>query len=307
MSNDLPLKSSMDFAYGVPRTLAPGVVRLVANNPGPFTFRGTNTYLVGSDDLAIIDPGPADAAHIDALVAAADGRPVSHILLTHTHLDHSAGLPLLLAALPDGQDVKICGYGRVARAGGAADISPSGQDFIDSNFAPDTRLRDGDQLKGSGWLLTALHTPGHAPDHLCFALEGTGVIFSGDHVMGWNTSVVAPPEGNMADYMGSLEKLLARKDDRLMLPGHGGQIDEPERMVRAFLVHRTMREKAIMRLIREGTSTIPAIVAELYKDLDERLVSAASLSVMAHVEHLIMKDRVSCDGDVSFAAVLAAV
>src|SRR5262245_53439400 len=234
MAEGPQFRTTMDFTYGVPRELAPGVVRLVANNPGPFTFKGTNTYLVGSGEaLALIDPGPEDAAHHDAILAAVARRRVSHILITHTHRDHVDGLPALVAAT----GAMTAGFGRRAAEPGARRTSASGGEYIDQDFAPDTVLAHGDRLAHDGWAFTAVHTPGHAPDHLCFELEGTGVLFSGDHVMGWNTSVIAPPEGNMANYMRSLELLSGRAArDRVYFPGHGGRVEEPQRLVKAFLL-----------------------------------------------------------------------
>jgi glyoxylase-like metal-dependent hydrolase (beta-lactamase superfamily II) len=301
------LRTAMEFAYGVPRELAPGVVRLVANNPGPFTFKGTNTYLLGTGrEVALIDPGPADAAHLEAVLRAVGSRRLSHILITHTHRDHVDGLEALVAAT----GARTAGFGRRAIAPGRTVASPSGSEHVDQDFAPDVALAHGDRLEGDGWAVTALHTPGHAPDHLCFALEvpgerpaegagsGTGLLFSGDHVMGWNTSVVAPPEGRMADYLSSLE-LMGERADRVYFPGHGGRVAEPQRLVKAFLLHRRMREQAILDCIRAGTNTVSAIVPAIYRDLDPRLVKAASLSVMAHVEHLISRGLVRADSPLS--------
>jgi glyoxylase-like metal-dependent hydrolase (beta-lactamase superfamily II) len=287
-------RTTMNFAYGVPRELAPGVVRLVANNPGPMTFKGTNTYLVGTGELAIIDPGPEDAAHLEAILATIGRRRVSHILITHTHRDHIDGLAALVAAT----GARTAGFGRRAVEPGVKRTSASGSEYIDQDFAPDMRLAHGDRLQGDGWAFTALHTPGHAPDHLCLELEGTGLLFSGDHVMGWNTSVIAPPEGSMADYLRSLE-LLGERSDRVYLPGHGGRIEEPQRLVKAFLLHRRMREQAILDCIRTGTNTVRGLVPAIYRDLDPKLVNAASLSVLAHVEHLISRGLVRCDSPLS--------
>lgn len=282
MAEELPFKKTMNFAYGEPRELAPGVVRLVANNPSPFTYKGSNTYIVGSgDELAVIDPGPADLAHTEAIMRTVGKRRVTHILITHTHRDHTDGLPALLAAT----GAKTAGFGRRVPNRGTKGTSPSGSEFVDKDFIPDVPLADGDTLAGPDWSLTALFTPGHAPDHLCFALGETGILFSGDHVMGWNTSVVAPPEGNMGDYIRALDKLTPRKD-RLYFPGHGGQVEDPQRLVKAFLLHRRMREQAVLECIRQGTDTVRAIVPVIYKGLDPKLLNAASLSVLAHVEHL---------------------
>ena len=301
MTEQLSFRTEMEFAYGVPRELAPGVVRLVANNPSVFTFKGTNTYIIGDQELAIIDPGPEDAAHREAILKAAGDRRVSHILITHTHRDHIDGLAALQAAT----GALTCGYGRTAENPAGAAQSPSGSEFIDNDFRPDVVLRDGDTVSSPGWSLTALFTPGHAPDHLCFALGGSKILFSGDHVMAWNTSVVAPPEGRMSDYMTSLSRLLDR-DDTVYLPGHGGRVEEPRRTVRAYIVHRQWREQAIYGAIKDGHHSVPAVTALVYKGLDERLVKAASLSVLAHVEHLVERGLVRAETPLSLESRLSA-
>jgi glyoxylase-like metal-dependent hydrolase (beta-lactamase superfamily II) len=301
MAEGPEFRTTMNFAYGIPRELAPGVVRIVANNPGPFTFKGTNTYIVGTEELALIDPGPDEPAHLQAILDTIGGRRLSHVLVTHTHRDHTDGMPALLAAT----GARTAGFGRRARERGSRRTSPSGSEFVDRDFVPDVALADGGRLAGDGWSLTAVHTPGHAPDHLCFALDGTGILFSGDHVMGWNTSVIAPPEGNMAAYMGALEALAARQD-RVYFPGHGGQVADPQRLVKAFLLHRRMREQAILDCIRAGTNTVRAIVPVIYRGLNPKLVNAASLSVLAHVEHLIARGLVRCDSPLSADRALSA-
>jgi glyoxylase-like metal-dependent hydrolase (beta-lactamase superfamily II) len=298
---DLEFKTDMEFAYATPRELNPGVVRFVANNPSVFTFKGTNTYIVGTDDLVIIDPGPEDDAHFAAVMAFVAGRPVSHIAITHTHRDHVDGLDRMAASTK----ATVCGFGRDESSQGAL-INPKSTEYIDASFDPDIWLKDGDKISGSDWTLEALFTPGHAPDHLCFALPEKKVLFSGDHVMGWNTTVVAPPEGSMSAYMSSLEKLVGRPDT-VYYPGHGGQISDPQRMLRGYMVHRNWREQAILGAIRDGHTTITQIVALVYKGLDERLVTAASLSVQAHVDHLIEKKLVTSPGPTSFTDELAAV
>jgi glyoxylase-like metal-dependent hydrolase (beta-lactamase superfamily II) len=303
MANDLAFKTTMEFAYGHPRELAPGVVRLVANNPGPFTFKGSNTYLVGgASDLAVVDPGPDDPAHFDAIMAAVGPRRrITHVLVTHTHRDHTDGLERLRQAT----GAKVCGYGRSPPGAGRSQTSPSGREFIDHGFRPDIVLRDGDAISGPDWRVEAIFTPGHAPDHLCFALDTPRVLFTGDHVMAWNTTVVAPPEGNMADYMRSLERLAGR-DEELFLPGHGGRIEQPARWVKAYLLHRQWREHAILNAIKSGHATIEQIVSLLYGGIDERLRDAASLSVLAHVEHLIERGLVQCEGSPTFDRPLSA-
>lgn len=288
----IELSQRMNFVYGEPRELAPGVVRIVANNPSPMTFKGTNTYLVGTRTLAVIDPGPDDADHCAAIIRAITGRPVSHIVLTHAHGDHSDGIPRLAEALK----APLAAYGYEPPA--SRRTAPDGREVGLKSIRPDIVLRDRDVIEGDGWTLEVLFTPGHAPDHLSLALAGTGILFSGDHVMAWNTSVVAPPEGRMSHYLESLEKLRGR-GDTLYLPGHGGKLADPERMVRGYLIHRRMREDAILGAIRERPRTVEEIVALIYPGLEQKLIRAASLSVRAHVEHLIEKGLVHGDDPTS--------
>jgi glyoxylase-like metal-dependent hydrolase (beta-lactamase superfamily II) len=302
MAEALPFKTAMQFTYGEPRELAPGVFRIVANNPSPFTYKGTNTYLLGSTSVALIDPGPADPAHLAAILKTIGSRRLTHVIITHTHRDHTDGLPALLQAT----GAKTAGFGRRAATRGTTRTSPSGSEFVDQDFIPDVPLADGERLEGDGWALAAIHTPGHAPDHLCFALEGTKVLFSGDHVMGWNTSVVAPPEGSMGAYIRSLE-LLSQRRDGIYFPGHGGQVEDPQRLVKAFLLHRRMREQAILACIRDGDNTARAIMPIIYKGLDTKLAKAATLSVLAHVEHLVERGLVTCDSPLSADRPLFAV
>lgn len=283
-SDDISFKTSMEFAYGVAGPMGPGIVRIVAENPSPFTFKGTNTYIVGMTSLAVIDPGPDDPAHIDAIIKAAAGRAITHILITHTHRDHVDGAEMLASAT----GATTCGFGRAPAVPGTPAAGPSGKQFINYDFKPDIKMRGGDVIAGDDWALECLHTPGHAPDHLCFALKGRRVVFSGDHVMAWNTSVIAPPEGRMSDYLASLELLLER-NDQVFLPGHGGRLDEPQRTVKAYLLHRRWREQAVVAAIRGGAETIRSIVPEVYPEIKGALVLAAGLSVQAHVEHLIEK------------------
>ena len=289
MSNGLTLNTAMQFPYGVPDPLAPGVARLVANNASALTFNGTNTYLVGTRALAVIDPGPTDAAHLEAILKAAGGRPIKHILVTHAHRDHVDGL----AALKAETGAKSYGFQR-EQARSSGDAGESVSEYINTAYTPDVSLTHGDRVEGDGWELSALHTPGHTADHLCFALEGSGLVFSGDHVMAWNTSVVAPPEGRMADYLRSLELLLERRDS-MLLPGHGGPVAEPRRTVKAYLLHRRWRDQAILEAVRKGTNTVRKLLPVIYRDLNEEVAGAAKLSLRAHIEHLAERGLITCE------------
>ena len=272
----------------MPDTLEPGVLRLTANNPSPFTNTGTQSYVVGTTDVAVIDPGPADdAAHLAALLAAIDGRPLVAILCTHTHRDHSplardlkaaTGAPIVGCA-PLALDDGACPE-RLPQAGSRR--SPRADASFDHAYAGDRVLSDGDSVSGVGWTLTAVATPGHTSNHLCFALPETDALFSGDHVMGWSTSIVSPPDGDMGDYMASLDTLMQR-EDRVYYPGHGPQVDNPRRLVRGMMGHRKAREGAILRLVQGGQGDLGAMVRTMYSGLDPRMHPAAERSVLAHL------------------------
>lgn len=295
MTDALSFDRSMDFDYGVAAEMAPGVRRLVARNPGPMTFKGTNTYLVGRREIAVIDPGPDDPVHRSTILAAAGTSRITHIVLTHTHRDHSAGIPALKAET----GAVTCGFGGEGDERRAAAIEHvEAKAFLQSSFVPDIPLADNQSISGPGWSLKAIHTPGHAPDHLCFDLAGADLLFSGDHVMGWNTTVIAPPEGRMSDYMVSLEKLLAFGEGhhRLYLAGHGETLQQPYRQVRAYLLHRRMREAAIFDCVKEGLESVTAITDRIYRGIAPAILSAARLAVLAHLEHLLERGLVSCDG-----------
>ncbi|MBX9761294.1 MAG: MBL fold metallo-hydrolase [Beijerinckiaceae bacterium] len=271
---------------GAPARLSPLVRRLIAPNPGPFTFTGTCTYIVGSGDVAIIDPGPASEDHLAALLAAVKGERVSHILVTHTHKDHSPGV----RALQDATGAPVWG----CAAHVPVEDHPSGRldASHDVDYAPDFEMRDGDVLHGAGFTLEAVHTPGHASNHLCFALTDEGTLFSGDHVMAWSTTVVAPPDGDMAAYMASLERLGARAEETYY-PGHGAPAKSARRYVRGLATHRRQREAAILARIVVGDEDIATIVTRIYAGLDPRLVRAASLSVLAHLQDMTTRGLVT--------------
>jgi glyoxylase-like metal-dependent hydrolase (beta-lactamase superfamily II) len=260
---------------GVAMRLSPLVHRVLAPNPSPFTFSGTQTYLVGDTDLAVIDPGPAEEPHLAALLEAIAGRPVRAIMCTHTHRDHSpAARPL---AQQTGAPIIGCAPLTLDDDGPRADAA------FDPDYAPDRVLGDGEQVRGEGWTLTAIATPGHTSNHLCYAMEEEASLFSGDHVMGWSTTVVSPPDGDMRDYLASLERLIGRPD-QIYYPAHGEPIAKPQRFVRHVLGHRKMREGQILRFLgRNGASLIPDMVAVMYVGLDPRLHGAAGRSVQAHL------------------------
>jgi glyoxylase-like metal-dependent hydrolase (beta-lactamase superfamily II) len=270
--------------------LSPLVRRLLAPNPSPFTYQGTQSYLVGEADLAIIDPGPADEAHIAALMAAIGDRPVLAILCTHTHRDHSPATRPLTALT--GAPIIGCAPLSLDDDGPRADAA------FDANYVPDRVLGDGERVTGTGWTLTAVATPGHTSNHLCFALEEEGALFTGDHVMGWSTSVVSPPDGDMTAYLKSLD-LLVQRTDRIYYPAHGDAITEPRRFARGMLGHRKMREGQILRYLdRNGPSLIADMVATMYVGLDPRLHGAAGRSVLAHLLDLEGRALVSGQGDI---------
>ncbi len=274
--------------YGAAEALSPLVRRVLAKNPSPFTFTGTGTYIVGHGTVAIIDPGPADEAHLGAVAAAVAGETVSHLLITHTHMDHSPGAGPLKARL--GGVIAGCAPLVLSDDGPRADAG------FDPSYAPDHVMTDGEAVSGPGWTLRAVHTPGHTSNHLCFALEEEGALFSGDHVMGWSTTVVAPPDGDMAAYMQSLQKLMSRSDRRYY-PTHGAPVEEPQRLVKGMIAHRRQRETQILTQLAGGPREIPVMVEQMYASVDRRLWPAAGRSVLAHLNDLEARGRVSRLGE----------
>ena len=274
---------------GTAEQLEPLVRRVLAPNPSPFTYTGTQTYIVGlGEGCAVIDPGPDDAAHLDALEAAIGGEPVRAIMCTHTHRDHSPGARPL--ALRTGAPIVGCAPLAFDTGGPRAD------EGFDPDYEADRVLADGEAMTGAGWTLRALATPGHVSNHLCFALEETAALFTGDHVMGWSTSVVVPPDGDMGSYMASLN-LLHTREDRIYYPAHGPAIEKPRQLVRGMIGHRKQRENQIMRLLAEAARPVEALVPLMYKGLDPRLVKAAGLSVLAHLIDLERRGLVARSGD----------
>ncbi|MEP3438349.1 MAG: MBL fold metallo-hydrolase [Hoeflea sp.] len=279
-------------AHGQAIDVAENVLRVTAPNSGPLTFHGTNSYIVGHDTLAVIDPGPEDESHWRTLIAAIAGRPVSHIFVTHTHRDHSPLAARLKAET--GATVVAEGPHRAARPLHVGEINPL-EESSDMDFVPDIAAAHGDMIAGDGWVIETLHTPGHTANHAAFALDGTGLVFSGDHVMAWATTIIAPPDGAMGDYMASLDMLAAR-DDRAYLAGHGGRVNEPRQFVRALKTHRRMRERAVLGRVEKGDRLIADMVKAIYRDTDPRLHGAAALSVLAHLEDLVGRGEITTDG-----------
>lgn len=288
MSDDIEFDRSQTTPAGEVAELSPLVRRVIAGNSGPMTFTGTCSYIVGRGTVAIIDPGPDDPGHVARLIAAVAGETVSHIVVTHTHRDHSPAVPALQAAT--GARVVGCGPHRPSR-----ELGPGEGRVLDAaadaDFAPDWHMRDGDTVSGPGWSLTALETPGHTANHLAYTLPEEETLFSGDHVMAWSTSIVAPPDGSMAAYMASIDKLRGIAH-RLYRPGHGGPVTEPQRFLRGLVQHRRQREAAVLNRLGAGDETITAMVPVIYQGLAPALHGAAALSVLAQLEDLVARGLV---------------
>ncbi|WP_034388307.1 MBL fold metallo-hydrolase [Hellea balneolensis] len=285
----IPFIRQFEFEYGTCISLSPLIDRVIANNPGPFTYTGTGVYIIGDKDVAVIDPGPALPEHRAALDKALEGRRVTHVLMTHHHIDHS---PLAIPLARD-HGCKVYGYGLQIRPPEGGEVRLEAGD--DLSFKPDVEIRCGDVIQGDGWTIDAIHTPGHTSNHMCFGLREENTLFSGDHIMGWSTSVVSPPDGHMGDYLDSLERIKARKFGRIW-PTHGPCIDDVDEFVGAYIDHRIARETQIMGALDDGLSDIMDIVAKLYADVDRRLHPAAAHSVLSHLIHMRETGRVTADG-----------
>ncbi|MEN5145645.1 MBL fold metallo-hydrolase [Brevundimonas diminuta] len=295
----IPYVRQFDFVYGRRDQVSPLIQRVIADNPGPFTFTGTGTYIVGGQEaganVAVIDPGPDDEAHLAALLEALDGRSVSHILVTHTHRDHAplsrplakavGGAPILAMRPPE----------RTIHASGALDEDE------DADFHPDVVLTSGETIEGDGWTIEAMATPGHASNHMAFVLKDENALFSGDHIMGWSTTVVAPPDGDMADYMASLDAVIARGFSTIW-PTHGPPVTEVASFLKAYRAHRLEREAQIVARLAAGDEQISDLVPVLYAAVDQRLWPAASLSVLAHLIKLQKDGRVEASPQADMAA-----
>jgi glyoxylase-like metal-dependent hydrolase (beta-lactamase superfamily II) len=283
----IPFVRNLEFEYGRADDVSPLIRRVIANNPGPFTYTGTGVYIVGRGTVAVIDPGPALDEHFEALKQAVKGETVTHVLVTHSHMDHSplahplakwAGCEVYAGglAIPTESEVRL----------------EAGDDL---SFKPTVKLRDGDVLRGEGWTIEAVATPGHTSNHFCFGLREENALFSGDHVMGWSTTVISPPDGHMGDYYASLEKIRARGFSTLW-PTHGPPVREVGPFLDAYIAHRRAREHAILKRLEEGDTRIPDMVKVIYQEVDKRLHPAACHSVLAHMVHLVETGRVRAGG-----------
>ena len=292
-NDDVPFNRNFPLHPGVVEEVRPGVRRVLCDNPSPFTFTGTVSYIVGSGKVAIIDPGPDSESHAKALLDAVRGETVTHIVVTHTHRDHSPNTARIKQATA--ATVYAEGAHRASRPRYESE-KHNPESGADRDFAPDVAIADGDVIEGDGWRLEAVATPGHTANHMAFAWPERNLTFVGDHVMGWSTSIVAPPDGSMVDYMASLDRLAAREED-LYLSGHGPEIPEGPRYTRFLIRHRKAREASILHRLAKGAADIPTLVRAIYIGIDPRLTGAAGYSVLAHLEDLVARKVVTTDGD----------
>ena len=289
--------TDFDCEYGVMVDVSPNVRRIVAQNPGPFTFKGTGTYVVGHGKVAVIDPGPDLPAHVDALLEALDGEEITHQLITHTHKDHSPAAQRLQ------QRTGASTYGFGPHGAGKYEKGVEVEEGGDPDFTPDHALIHGDRVVGDGWSLDCVHTPGHTSNHLCYAYREENALFTGDHVMGWSTTVVSPPDGDMREYLDSLRHL-SERNDQIYYPTHGAPIENPGPFVRGLIAHRKMRERQIISVLEAGENTIPDMVPGMYKGLDPILIPAAQRSVFAHVIDLVDQGKIISEGDLAINCTL---
>ena len=288
----IPFRRELEFEYGKVAEVAPGIRRVIANNPSAFTLYGTGTYILGRGDVAVVDPGPADDAHIGAILQATAGETITHMLVTHTHMDHSPGCRLLA----EYTDAKTYGFG--GHGAGKVEAGVVVEEGGDMDFVPDVVVRHGEFIAGPEWSVECVHTPGHTSNHICYAFGKQGTLFSGDHVMGWSTSVISPPDGDMADYMASLELLLTR-DEAVYWPTHGPAITDPKPHVRAFIEHRREREREILNCLAAGSRSIADMVPSMYANVPGYLHAAAARSVFATIALLVDRGDVVCDHELA--------
>jgi glyoxylase-like metal-dependent hydrolase (beta-lactamase superfamily II) len=288
----IPFVRDLEFKYGEAVRVSPRVRRLIAENPGPFTYLGTGVYIIGDGEVAVIDPGPMIEQHFEALKNALKGERITHVLVTHSHMDHSP----LAHPLAKWAGCKV--YAAGAGIATESDVRMEAGD--DLRFKPDVTIKDGDVFMGPDWTVEAVTTPGHTSNHVCYALREENALFSGDHVMGWSTTVISPPDGDMGDYFASLEKVRARGFSTIW-PTHGPPVTSVGPFLDAYIAHRKAREQMILDRLQAGDTLIPDMVKVIYKDVDKRLHPAACHSVLAHIIHLVETGRVSADGPFDLA------
>ena len=295
MAVEIPFRRELHFDYGEVVDLSANIRRVIANNPGPFTLYGTGTYILGRGNVAVIDPGPPDAAHVEAILEATRGERITHVLVTHTHMDHSPGCRLLR----ESTDAPTYGYG--PHGAGKIEQGVPVEEGGDMDFVPDVKVADGDVIDGDGWSVECVYTPGHTSNHICYQLREERALFTGDHVMGWSTSIVSPPDGDMKSYMASLRRLLER-DDAVYWPTHGPAIARPKPHVEAFIAHRLEREEEIRACLARGIRRIREMVPVMYTELPEFMYPAAARSVFAAMLYMVERGEVRCDGEIALEA-----
>ena len=288
MAVTIPFDMSFTAPYRERQQVMPGLARVLAENPGPFTFKGSSAYFVGEDDVALIDPGPDTPDHVEALKRALGGRRLTHIFVTHTHIDHSP------AAAPLKAWSGATTYGFGPHGSGRLLEGPEAEAGGDRDFIPDVALKDGEIVRANGFTIEAVYTPGHCSNHMCYGWREQKALFTGDHIMGWATTVVGGPDGDMGEYIDSLKKVIARKD-ALLIPTHGGPIRDPQPYLQAYLDHRMEREAEIVACIRDGLVTIPDMVARIYAKYDKALHAAAGRSVHSHLKRMAREGLVAED------------
>lgn len=294
----LDFKQDFTANYGAAESVSPRITRVLCKNPSPYTYTGTATYIVGTGkDVAVIDPGPFDTTHGEAILQAVEGKHVSHILVTHTHIDHSP-LAKWLSEKTGAPTFAFSAHGAGRKAGLEGESVEAG---ADKDFTPDHLLADGETISGDGWTIECVHTPGHTANHMCFLLQEENTLFVGDHIMGWATTVISPPDGDMKAYIESLRRIVDLAPDRL-IPTHGPDVKDPVRFVRAIITHRRMREGQILRQLEDGPVSINILVDRMYKDVDPRLHGAAARSVLAHLIALVDDGKVAADGPLGLEA-----
>ena len=292
MAVKIPYRRELEFEYGTVTEVEPGIRRVIANNPSPFTLYGTGTYILGTGEVAVVDPGPADPAHIQAIIDALPGETITHVLVTHTHMDHSPGCALLKAQ----SNAPTYAFG--PHGAGKIEEGVPVEEGGDMEFQPDVLVHHGDVIEGGNWSVECVYTPGHTSNHMCYQLRESRALFTGDHVMGWSTSIISPPDGDMMAYIVSLELLLER-DDRVYWPTHGPAITEPSNHVKAFIAHRQDREAQIMRCVEDGVGLIKDMVPLMYLDTPEFMYPAAARSTLAAIEYLVKRGALEASNGVT--------